>query len=61
MPYYTECENCGANLDPGEVCDCIKKAVRRTNPDSLTFANMATTNSNIHIYYTKNSVKSQGG
>lgn len=20
--YYRECDNCGANLDPGEKCDC---------------------------------------
>ena len=23
-PYYTVCPNCGANLDPGEKCDCVK-------------------------------------
>lgn len=22
MPYYNTCPNCGANLDPGERCDC---------------------------------------
>ncbi len=22
MPYYNKCEVCGANLDPGERCDC---------------------------------------
>lgn len=22
MPYYNTCPNCGANLDPGEPCDC---------------------------------------
>ena len=22
MPYYTTCPHCGANLDPGERCDC---------------------------------------
>lgn len=22
MSRYRECENCGAALDPGEVCDC---------------------------------------
>jgi hypothetical protein len=22
MPYYWTCPNCGANLDPGEKCDC---------------------------------------
>lgn len=22
MSYYRTCPHCGANLDPGEVCDC---------------------------------------
>jgi hypothetical protein len=22
MAYYTTCPHCGANLDPGERCDC---------------------------------------
>lgn len=25
MSYYRTCPNCGANLDPGEVCDCRDK------------------------------------
>lgn len=25
MPYYKPCPNCGANLDPGEKCDCQNK------------------------------------
>lgn len=24
MQYY-ECPNCGASLDPGEICDCSEK------------------------------------
>lgn len=24
MKYYSTCANCGANLDPGERCDCMK-------------------------------------
>ena len=23
--YYNICQNCGAHLDPGEVCDCEKE------------------------------------
>lgn len=23
MAFYKKCPNCGANLDPGEKCDCI--------------------------------------
>ena len=25
MSYYKTCPHCGANLDPGEVCDCRDK------------------------------------
>jgi len=25
MSYYRECPYCGANLDPGERCDCQDK------------------------------------
>lgn len=24
MAYYSTCANCGAHLDPGEKCECIK-------------------------------------
>ncbi len=27
MAYYYTCPDCGANLDPGEKCDCRKEAV----------------------------------
>lgn len=26
MSYFNTCRLCGANLDPGEICDCKKKA-----------------------------------
>ena len=28
MAIYNQCEHCGANLDPGERCDC-KKAIEK--------------------------------
>lgn len=28
---YRECEYCGANLDPGERCDCLERARNRKN------------------------------
>ena len=37
MAYYNVCPKCGANLDPGEKCDCKdsrkteKKAVKNVN------------------------------
>ena len=29
MAYYTVCPACGANLDPGEKCNCIDARVKR--------------------------------
>lgn len=26
MSYFRPCPKCGANLDPGEICDCTEKA-----------------------------------
>lgn len=31
MAYYNTCRICGANLDPGEPCDCEKEKVREQN------------------------------
>ena len=28
--YYRICSNCGANLDPGEHCDCEEERQRQT-------------------------------
>lgn len=29
MAYYNTCPYCGANLDPGEPCDCMKEKEKR--------------------------------
>ena len=29
MSYYNKCDLCGANLDPGENCDCNEREVKR--------------------------------
>lgn len=29
MAYYNTCPNCGANLDPGEPCDCMMERKRQ--------------------------------
>ena len=29
MAYYNTCQNCGANLDPGEICDCENERERK--------------------------------
>lgn len=31
MMQYTTCPDCGANLDHGEVCDCVKKGKENDN------------------------------
>ena len=40
MSYFKACPHCGANLDPGEVCDCLTHQVcaeaRETFPDRFT-------------------------
>lgn len=33
MPYYWTCPYCGANLDPGEKCDCDKSDKEDDNHD----------------------------
>lgn len=29
--YYNTCKNCGANLDPNEVCDCQQEKIVNAN------------------------------
>lgn len=29
MAYYNTCQICGANLDPGEPCDCLNESEER--------------------------------
>lgn len=37
MAYYNTCPECGANLDPGEPCDCmVEKAKRERFYESVT-------------------------
>lgn len=33
MAYFNTCRNCGAHLDPGEKCGCMKKTPRQMVPD----------------------------
>lgn len=28
MSYYKTCPRCGAHLDPGETCDCVRKELK---------------------------------
>lgn len=34
MPYYNSCPDCGANLDPGEKCDCQEKEKTPDTPEA---------------------------
>ena len=56
MSYYRTCPGCGANLDPGEVCeDCRDKArgARATNTDAQREESINS------IYYTILHLKNQ--
>nr|DAW23824.1 MAG TPA: PROTEIN/RNA Complex, archaeal, ribosomal, 50S, protein.0A [Caudoviricetes sp.] len=33
MPYYTQCPQCGANLDPGERCEACNQE-QETAPET---------------------------
>lgn len=32
MSYFHICSACGAYLDPGEICDCREKEIRKADP-----------------------------
>ena len=34
MAYYRTCPECGAALDPGEMCDCSAARFYRLSPDN---------------------------
>ena len=61
MPYFSVCENCGAHLDPGEECDCMKTPAKGTNQGGQAEQYVSSTYRNMHLYYTKNAPKCQGG
>lgn len=35
MNYYQPCKYCGANLDPGETCDCRKEDELKLTNDGI--------------------------
>jgi len=35
MSYYRKCPDCGANLDPGEKCDCVFKKSSFLNAEDV--------------------------
>lgn len=43
MAHFVTCELCGANLDPGEKCDCQKKSetapIKRKQPHHISSTN----------------------
>ncbi len=38
MAFYRTCPYCGANLDPGEHCDCRKSKFKNTETDGTSSA-----------------------
>jgi len=50
MPYYQTCRLCGANLDPGERCDCEKEepagVAAPTSPAAQEKSQLQTTTDN---------------
>lgn len=39
MAYFKSCPDCGANLDPGERCDCTGAKYRRLTPENRALVN----------------------
>ena len=37
MAFYRECPDCGANLDPGERCDCFREREEKEKKLSMLF------------------------
>lgn len=37
--HYRKCQHCGANLDPGEQCDCKEGDKANSNYNSAAFHN----------------------
>ena len=64
MAYYNTCIECGANLDPGEICDCQKE--QEKNPLSaateirINGKNLLKYTDNSCLDYITDNIKSQG-
>jgi len=54
MPYFYPCPDCGANLDPGEKCDC-----KKTNTTMAIFYDMKNYQLNQKIKEEKTNVRNQ--
>ena len=48
MSYYRTCPHCGANLDPGERCNCFESRYAALTPE-----NRAIVDEKIHELYTQ--------
>ncbi len=57
MAFYYTCEYCGANLDPGEYCDCMEREKEKTRTDKHTGTGLTskilTHNSSVAYYAPK--------
>ena len=61
MAYYRCCEICGANLDPGERCDCQDKEAAPGTENTESCKVDMEQHLQIHLHNTRESVKNQGG
>lgn len=39
MSYYRTCPNCGAALDPGEICECVRHSFSQLTDENKTKIN----------------------
>ncbi len=51
MAYYNKCPECGANLDPGEECDCntITVAIKEKAPIEIAVSTGADVKKDIEL------------
>ena len=60
--YYNACPYCGANLDPGEKCECREKSAKKELPPSKSAALQKHTpeiTPRTHLHYSRATAISQ--
>lgn len=60
--YYDKCPYCGANLDPGEKCDCREESTKKEQPQSaraVLVPQMDDCSSKPRLYYSREAAISQ--
>lgn len=60
--YYDKCPCCGANLDPGEKCDCREESTKKEQPPTKRAVLKTKDGENTHraqFYYSREAAISQ--